>query len=363
MTRLAPSQAGARVPALLAWALVAAAVLGISPAPLFAKIILPPEHSAGQPLAEHADVTVVLADGWKLPGATVRWSESEAGLWVARPDGARRLYHPHEVRAVHRADGSDLTAAALPGWVLPHLAGGERAGEPLRPASARSSPPPAVATAALTAGASEADQRPTGVVAATGAGPAASDAPAPGRWHAWQFLFGFAAGYSAPHEDDLLESGGGLGFDARARLRLLGPFYLAGGFAWQGLSRQGHADLRLAVPDAAVRDVPGGEPPDATVAGFWAGLALIPAAREPQGARFYAEGGVGRYEVQNLPLQTADEAFLGWNGGVGLLMPVGDTAVIDVGARFLHLVNLDLGGDEDRHTTLGLRIGIDLLAR
>jgi hypothetical protein len=317
--------AGARAPGLAAMALVLVCCWSAQPVPAPAEILIPTAHD---------DITVLLADGWQLAGVTVRWSEPDAALAVHRAgDGARRLYQPGRIRALRDAAGRDVTAEILPRWVLPHLAG-DAAPRDTAPAG-RSGDAPGTTPAS---GFAEVGQ--------AAAGP-------PG--HPWGFLFGFAAGYSTPLDDDLAGFEGDLGFDASARLRLLGSLYLAGGYAWRTLGPPDEHESAGEDPQIAV--------PDARITGYWAGLSLVPAGRRPATTRVYAEGGVGRYEVDHMPVQTGDRAFLGYTGGVGLLIPVGDAAVVDVGGRALHLVNLDLGGATDRHTTLGLRVGVNVLAR
>ncbi len=348
MSLLPSPPAGARVPAHPGLAPIAALIAILLACtfldPATARIVIPEDHD---------QVTVLLADGWRLTGVTARWSEAEGGLAVERSqDGGRRLYAPAEIRAVLDAAGRDVTARVLPAWVLPRLAVADQEAGPVPVAPGPAAPPAGSSVARARAPAPAAAAAP----GHSGSGRAGEPRPA---WRHWSFLFGFAAGYSDALEDDLLEADGGLGFDAQARLRLLGPIYLTGGYSWQDLDRGPGAD-GAARPGGEI-PAPADEVADVRITGAWAGLSLLPAASRATTTRFYAEGGVGRYEVEHLPVVVDDEAFLGYTAGVGLLIPVGDAAVVDVGARGLHLVNLDLGGDSDRHTTLGFRVGISLL--
>jgi hypothetical protein len=341
MTSLAPATVGARVHLRTALVFLVSSVLFLLYAPATARIVIPEDHP---------DLTVVLADGWEIPGVTVRWSEADGGVIATRADGARRVYALAELRALRDASGRDVTGAVLPRWAVARLGAGAavtpRSGEP----AAR--PPSDLRGDRSGAWAGEEPARFAEVGTAPDVGPGANH---------WAFLFGFAAGYSMPYDDEFGGSESGLGFDARARLRLLGPVYLAGGYVWQNLDRPSGM-LPLAPEEF---DGPGGIFRDGArevrIDGYWAGISLIPAARGATDPRFYAEGGVGRFEVDGLVLATDDEAFLGYTGGVGLLVPIGEAAVMDIGARALHLVNLDLGTGRDRHTSLGVRLGIDVL--
>lgn len=64
------------------------------------------------------DVTVTMADGWNLPGCSVRWLEDGSQLRVTRADGTWKDFTPELVARFATADGADLTAdvmAARPG--------------------------------------------------------------------------------------------------------------------------------------------------------------------------------------------------------------------------------------------------------
>jgi hypothetical protein len=92
------------------------------------------------------------------------------------------------------------------------------------------------------------------------------------------------------------------------------------------------------------------------------GLSLVSAAESPQPVRFYLEGGVGRFEVEGLPVWGWETTYVGYRLGTGFLIPVGDHGALDLGVRALHMPTLAMGWDpEGSHTMLGLRAGISLL--
>jgi len=303
--------------------------------PASAKLMVPRDFD---------NVTVVLAGGWEYPGLTVRWSDEADGLWVYRADGARRLYRPEELAALRDASGREITREVVPASVLGRLAPAP-GGPVVQPA-----PPPA----------RDPDRRPPVTLPEIGgeaaSGPSSGTADGP---RDWRFLLGVEAGWGKPHDHDFLASEGGLGLGASVRLQLGGALYLAGGYDLQSLP--------VASPPVVwdfKRTVSGLHDSDeGFLQGFWGGLALLSPADGEQAARFYLEGGVGRYEVGNLPVYSAEDAFLGYHAGVGFLIPLGTAAALDLGARGTHVVNLDLGTGDDEHTLVAFRAGLSILAR
>ena len=289
-------------------------------------------------------VTVVLSGGWELPGLTVRWSDPDGGLWVARSDGARRLYKPEEMVGLQDDQGRDITRDVIPDWAVQRLAimpGG------LPPAGPRQQEPAQQWD-------SDFASEPAGRRGAT-----ASEVKEPSN--NWHFLLGVEAGWGKPRNGDFLNSQGGLGVDVRTRLQLAGPVYLAGGYAWQSLQPGRYPVVRVVEMDGELPVFGGNQ--DGLLKGFWAGLSLISAGEAGDEARFYLEGGVGRFEVENLPVQSVEDYFLGYHGGAGFLIPLGSAAALDLGVRATHVVNLDLGYGDDRHTLVTFRIGLSILAR
>jgi len=323
--------------------LLAAGVLGVAAAiwpgyPAAARILLPQDLD---------QTTVVLPGGWELPGMAVRWSDPDAGLWVVRDDGARRLYRPEELVGLRDAQGRDITAEVLPAWALERLAIAPRMPLPrdrdAEPAwDDRASRPDHGAPRA------QVDEREAGSSTARD----------------WRFLFGFEAGLSKPHDLDLADSEGGLGFDVRARLQFAGSLYLAGGYSWQDLERAASDVIpQPAEPEDGPASLSWQTEPDVRIEGVWAGLSLVARGEDDQAARFYLEGGIGRYTVEGLYVMEPAEAYLGYHAGLGFLVPLGPAGALDLGFRGTHIVNLDLGYGDDSHTLIGVRLGLDLLAR
>ncbi len=284
-------------------------------------------------------VTVIINGGWELPGMTVRWSDDDGGLWVYRPDGARRLYQPSELAALQDANGRDMTREVIPPSALSSLS----------VAPPRQKPP-----------AYQPPSQPPAQVADEIGGSTAAARPAK-KSTDWRFLLGVEGGWGKPHDTDLLGSNGGLGLGVRVRLQLAGALFLAGGYDWNSVPVSSH--LVAAPQDVADRTIDPIDGEDGQLRGFWAGLALLSAGDTPESARFYLEGGVGRYEVEGLPVFSTEEAFLGYHAGVGFLIPLGTAAALDLGARGTHVVNLDLGRGDDRHTLVSFRVGLSILAR
>jgi hypothetical protein len=283
------------------------------------------------------DVTVILAGGWELPGMTVRWSEADGGVWVVRADGARRLYRPAELSGLRDAGGRDVTREVLPAWALDKLAASPGTSFPGWQAPPLTRPEREVGYAEIGA---RQPERP--------------------RREDWRFLFGLEAGMDKSHDDDFGDRGAGLGFGLRTRIQLVGPIFLAGGFSWYELP--GRQDVYVdPAPDYDFETIDSSG--DVQIAGYWAGLSLLPPGETGDAARFYLEGGVGRYEVEGLVLRDPEEAYLGYSGGVGFLVPLGTGGALDLGVRGLHIVNLDTGRGDDRHTMLGFHLGVSLLAR
>ncbi|HOX25390.1 MAG TPA: hypothetical protein PLL30_12540 [Candidatus Krumholzibacteria bacterium] len=309
--------------------------LGVcSPTLAGAKIIVPRSIDTA---------TVVLVGGWEFPGVAVRWSDADAGLWVTRADGARRLYQPEEIVRLRDASGRDVTAEVLPPWALQRLA---IEAPPAAPRGETAFAPPA------------AGPQPAGSASDDRGGP---PGPPSGDWRA---VWGVEAGYSRPHDLDLLDSDGGLGLDAQARVRLAGPIYLAGGYSWHAIDRVS-TGLAPSIPDPGEEPGSAGLPPaaDARIAGVWAGLSLIARGEDDEAARFYLEGGIGRYTTDGLDVRRPADAYLGYHGGLGFLVPLGAAVALDLGARATQVVNLDLGYGDDVHTLFGVRLGLAFLAR
>ena len=323
---------GSALPKACALALMAVFVFAL---PVTAKLMVPHDFS---------DVTVVLDGGWELPGLTVRWSDPDGGLYVVRSDGARRLYKPAEIVGLRDSQGRDITRDVMPDWAVQRLAmtpGG------LPPVEPRQQEP--------------VQQRDTDFFGEPlhQNGRAGADEKAPSN--DWHFLLGVEAGWGKPRNGGFHGSEGGLGFDVRTRLQLGGPVYLAGGYSWQSMPGSRYPVVRTADANG---DLPiwGGEQ-DGLLKGYWAGLSLISAGETDDAARFYIEGGVGRYEVENLLVLSAEEYFLGYTGGAGFLVPLGPVVALDLGVRATHVVNLDLGYGDDRHTLVAFRLGLSILAR
>ncbi len=278
-------------------------------------------------------VTVVLSGGWEYPDLTVRWSDDSDGLWVFRSDGARRLYRPEELVGIRDAAGGDVTRTIIPPSVMPRLA--VMPGQPTVPGQPLPEQPPGE----------------------MGGG----DPPAEPRIRDWRFLLGIEAGWGKPHDNDFLNSRGGLGVGASVRLQLGGGIYLAGGYDRQALHME-YGDVLYPEDGMEFASLQYGAD-DGQLRGFWAGLALLSAADGPEAARFYLEGGVGRYEVVGMPVFSAEDAYLGYHAGVGFLIPLGPAIALDLGARGTHVVNLDLGYGDDTHSVVAFRAGLAILAR
>ena len=302
---------------------VAAAVLLCFAASAPAKLLVP---------ASRSGVTVMFADGWDLPDVNVQWSDAEAVLVVVRSDGARRVFDPEDLRGLRDASGRDITFEILPAWTERRL-GAALQGRDI----VESAPPPL-----------RPDLRPA----------------APGE--VWRFVFGLEAGFDKPLDGDFDGVEGGLGFDVRARLQLLGPVYLAGGYSWRSLGDRETAYYDLDQP--AAKGIPAlpydQRSDDVRLTGLWGGLSLITGNDDPDAARFYIEGGVGRYEVEGFWTVGDDDAYLGYHAGVGLLIPIGPVGALDFGARGTRIMDLDFGyGGDDEHSLVGVHLGIDLLGR
>lgn len=310
-----------------------AVILLISPAS--AKLMVPQDFTG---------VTVVLSGGWELPGLTVRWSDPDGGLYVVRADGARRLYKPQEMAGLKDNQGRDITRDVMPDWAVQRLAitpGG------LPPVEPRQQEP-------VHQWYQEAGGQPSQQWDDSGPNQMAPS-------NDWIFLLGVEAGWGKPRDNDFLNSDGGLGVGVRTRLQLGGALYLAGGYSWQSLPAGRYPMVRQADSDHGVPDLPMMQ--EGQLKGFWAGLSLLSPGEAADDARFYIEGGVGRYEVENLLVMSADEYFLGYTGGAGFLIPLGTAAALDLGVRATHVVNLDLGYGDDRHTLVAFRAGLSILSR
>jgi len=276
---------------------------------------------------EEADATVVTAEGWQLTPVTARWVDAESKLVVIRTDGARRAYAPEEIQAIYDWEGRNVSARIMPEWAVRRMA------------RTRSTPPPA------TPPANQGWTQP--VVNSPGQWPAPAPAHAAPRPIYWQRMLSLGAELNKPFGDGFLESDGGEAFDIRGRVLVGGSIYVVGGFSWQYLS-------------ALVLD------PDVHGEGFdkgrlrsaWAGLALVSGSQNPGSARFYVEGGLGRFTADQMPVLSSADAYLGYKAGLGVMKPFGAHSALDLGLRATHVVNLDLGSDDDAHTLVGVHLAL-----
>ncbi|MBD3222749.1 hypothetical protein GF314_16075 [bacterium] len=326
----------------------AAPILGVCLAlasPAVARIVIP-DH----PAADEGSLTVVLADGWELAGVAATWYPDEGLLVVERPDGARRTLKPEQLAGLRDARGRDVTAEILPPWAIERLGGEMPPPSPPVPVEPAPKPAPVV----------PAPEPPDDPMADWYEVGGRQDADSwRGSARDPRAIFEIGAGYSAPHDQHFANLDGGFAFEATLRLQLAGPIYLSGGYLHQMLQRN---DYMIAVPCGYPDDgclVTGTADP--TISGPWAGLSIVSAARTAQPVRFYLEGGVGRFAVEEMPLWSLDDAYLGYRLATGFLIPVGDQAAINLGVRALRIENLDFGWyGRDGDTMLGVHGGIAL---
>jgi hypothetical protein len=340
---------------LRAMALVLGAAMCLA-LPAFARILTPDATPAATDR-----LTVVLADGWEFQGVTTTWYPEEGVLVVVRTDGARRTLRPEELAGLRDAAGRDVTRTILPPWAIERLGGamppaGPVTG-PIAPGPIQPTPqpvPPPVENP-------DPDHDPLADWQEVGA-PREDDAPARFRPPDPRVIFEVGAGYASPHDQHFADFDGGFGFEAVLRMQLAGPIYLAGGYLHQILRQP---EYGYAVPCDLEDPYCGWFPNDggdATIKGAWAGLSLISAAESPRPVRFYLEAGVGRFDTDDLPVWSFDDAYLGYRFGTGFFLPVGEHAVFDLGVRALHVKNLDFGyQNDDGDTMLGVHAGIGLL--
>jgi hypothetical protein len=310
------------------------------------RILLPGESGRAA-----GPVTVVLADGWELPDLEVTWYPDEGVLVAERQDGARRTWRPEDLAGLRDAGGRDVTAEVLPTWALERLGGTMPPSAP--PASPGPPPLPAPPPQPEPAPRAWDGTRPIALASAL----ADDQAPLDPR-----VIFGLELGYSAPHDQHFGGADGGVGFEGVLRAQIAGPIYLTGGYLYQTLKNSGGVYAAPCPEDAmdcwgVVQDLG-----DAKIYGPWMGLSLVSAAESPHPVRFYLEGGVGRFELEGLPVWGWETAYVGYRLGTGFLIPVGEHGALDLGVRALHMPTLDMGWDpEGSHTMLGLRAGISLL--
>jgi hypothetical protein len=309
--------------------------------------ILLPVQSGGS----GGPVTVVLADGWELPDLEVTWYPDEGVLVAQRQDGARRTLRPEDLAGLRDASGRDITAEVLPTWALERLGGARPSSAPHTPRAPH--PAPAPAPVPQPAPRSWDGTRP----AVPGDPPPVDQGPLDPR-----VIFGLELGYSAPHDQHFGGADGGVGFEGVLRTQIAGPIYLVGGYLYQTLKNAGGAFAAPCPEDAwdCWGVITG--PDEAKIYGPWMGLSLVSAAESPRPVRFYLEAGVGRFEVEGLPVWSWETAYVGYRLGTGFLIPVGEHGALDLGVRALHMPTLDTGWDpEGSHTMLGLRAGVSLL--
>lgn len=334
--------------------------------PAAARIITPGDAPSATIAGGH---TVVLADGWELAEVTVTWHADEGLLVVERADGARRVLRPEDLAGVRDATGRDVTAELLPRWAVDRLGGTMPPAAPVvqpQP-EPRRKPQPAPAPLPTPKPVDEdADQprvpRAMRDFAAAGAPDPLASAPGLDP----RVIFSLGLGYSAPQDGHFGGYDGGLGFEGTLRIQLGGPLYLSGGYLYQTLKNPGYMDIYYDMPPY---EGDWGSPyyyyagDEGRLWGPWAGLSLISTAETGRPVRFYLEGGVGRFDVEGLPLWSYDSAYLGYRLATGFMIPVGEMAAFNLGCRALHLPNLDFGwAPDDGHTMLGVEMGLSILS-
>ncbi|MEZ4386823.1 MAG: hypothetical protein R3D98_04475 [Candidatus Krumholzibacteriia bacterium] len=302
-------------------------------------------------------LTVVLADGWELPDVAAAWYADEGVLVVEREDGARRTLTPEELAGLRDAAGRDVTAEVLPAWAVARLGGVMPPAAPRPQPSPQPQPPPRPQPAPRPPEMPERPWRDFAPEAVPEAAPARSSATADPR-----VVFGLELGYAVPHDQHFAGYDGGAGFEALLRLQIAGPLYLSGGYLYQTLQSPGFYPMPLYDPIEGDAYCYPSYSERATIHGPWVGLSLVSTARSPRPVRFYLEGGVGRLEVEDLPLWSWDDSYLGYRLSTGFLIPTGDRAAFTIGVRALHMPQLDTGWNPDHaHTMLGVTLGLSLL--